>query len=56
MIEETKLDDKGGVIYLKRELDDTITEHTFAYEPDGTKVLLTFYEECKPMDEEEYYN
>ncbi len=56
MIEESKLDDKGRVIFLRRELDDSIIEQTFAYKPDGSRIVTCFYEESKPIDEEEYYN
>ena len=50
-----ELDDKGRVIFLRVVEDGFITEERFRYDESGNRVLVSYFEEITPFDEEDYY-
>jgi|TARA_R110001592_G_C12842269_1_gene721019 hypothetical protein len=50
-----ELDDKGRVIFHRVVEDGLITEERFRYDENGDKVLVSYFEEITPFDEEDYY-
>ena len=50
-----ELDDKERVIFLRVVEDGLITEERFRYDESGNRVLVSYFEEITPFDEEDYY-
>ena len=48
-------DEAGRVIFQRIVEDGLITEETFTYDEAGDKVLVSYFEEVTPFDEEDYY-
>ena len=50
-----EFDDKGRVIFNRIEGDGIIIENKFRYDENGDRVLINYFEEVTPFDEEDYY-
>jgi len=48
-------DESGRVIFQRIVEDGLITEERFTYDEAGDKVLVSYFEEMTPFDEEDYY-
>ena len=48
-------DETGRVIFQRIVEDGLITEETYKYDEAGDKVLVSYFEEVTPFDEEDYY-
>ena len=48
-------DEAGRVIFQRIVEDGLITEERFTYDEAGDKVLVSYFEEMTPFDEEDYY-